>query len=46
MLAFNYAKAFGRIRAFPSNYKDHPSGLRPYGQPGPLPIGGLHRLID
>ena len=23
------------------NYKDHPSGSRPYGQPGPLPIAAL-----
>ena len=33
------------IRVEYAIYKDHPSGLRPYGQPGPLPIGGFAALL-
>ena len=36
-----------RTGSFQSNFPmDRPAGLRPYGQPGPLPIGNFGCLID
>ena len=33
--------------SFQSNFPmDRPAGLRPYGQPGPLPTGGTAAIID
>ena len=37
---------FNINRVFPSDKGPLFIGLRPYGQPGPLPIDGLNRLID
>ena len=36
-----------RTGSFQSNFPmDRPAGLRPYGQPGPLPTGGIAAIID
>ena len=36
-----------RTGSFQSNFPmDRPAGLRPYGQPGPLPTGGTAAIID
>ena len=47
ILCLDFERRIEFVRVFQSNLpKDRPKGLRPYGQPGPLPICNESCVID